>query len=152
MIGSIPTARNFVVPIIAAAVVAVLATLLLTIGARSPYTHANLAPRFDSAYTRTEQATVGQPVPFRGSEPASTAAVADSLGRGQALLVSHGCASCHGLAGRRGVVGPPIRGSDAEDLRAKTNKGPGGMPAYGLGALADADLEAMAAYLKSAAQ
>lgn len=149
MIGSMSSGRSFVVPIVTAAMIAALATLLLTIGARSPYTHANLVSRFDPGYTRTEQAVVGPPVPYSGSGPASaTLPVADPETRGRALLVSQGCASCHGLEGRGGTVGPPIKGFDATDLRAKTDRGPGGMPAYGYGALPDSDLEAIAAYLK----
>ncbi len=52
--------------------------------------------------------------------------VADSLTRGQELMVTAGCATCHGLTGR--------------------------MPAYAPGALSDDDLSAIAAYLASQAK
>ncbi|MBI4494036.1 MAG: cytochrome c [Chloroflexi bacterium] len=145
--------KRFTFATIAAVVVSSLAVGLLAIGARSPYTHANLLPRFDPRYVRTEQALVGLPAQYRGAgleapPPASGGLAA----RGRVLLVGKGCAACHGLEGRGGVVGPTIVGFNALELRAKTDKGPGGMPAYRSGELADADLEAIAAYLKSSSE
>ncbi len=57
------------------------------------------------------------------------------------------CASCHGLDGRGGIVGPAIVETKAAKLRAVTQVGPQGMPAYAPGALTDDDLAAIAAYL-----
>ena len=140
--------RNYTFAIIAAVVVASLATLVLSIGARSPYTHANLSAEWDPGYGRTAQIVVGPPEGYRGpGRAASLGDSADPVPEGKALLFSRGCPSCHGLEGRGGAVGPPIIGFNASDLRAKTMKGPGGMPAYE--PLPDADLEAMAAYLRS---
>ena len=140
--------RNFTFATIAAIAVPSLATLVLTIGARSPYTHANLFTQFEPGYRRTEQVVIGPAAPYQGPGPATSLAYAGSqVAQGQVLLVGRACAACHGPEGRGGVVGPPIIGSDADDLRAKTSKGPGGMPAYE--SLADAELEAIAAYLQS---
>lgn len=59
------------------------------------------------------------------------------------------CAACHGLDGRGGIIGPSIVGASADKLRSKTQVGPRGMPAYAPGALTDADLAAIAAYLNA---
>ncbi|TAK21833.1 MAG: cytochrome c [Chloroflexota bacterium] len=144
--------QRMVFPTIAAMVVVALAVLLLSIGARSPYTHANLMPRFDPSYVRTSLAFVGSPAAGHPVEArVELSETHDQIDRGKVLLIRQSCAACHGLEGRGGIVGPPIIGFDAADLRAKTDRGPGGMPAYASGALEDADLEAIAAFLKSLA-
>jgi mono/diheme cytochrome c family protein len=121
---------------------------LLTIVMRSPYTHSNLNLAFDSGYTRTDQIFVGAPVPISagmmGVQPA-----ADPVQLGKQLFVTEGCASCHGLDGRGGVVGPSIVGTKADKLRVKTTVGPKGMLPYAPGALTDHDLAAIAAYLEA---
>lgn len=141
--------RRFALPIVAAIVVASLSALLLAIGARSPYTHANLAPGFDARYTRTSQALVGPAEPYHGGHAVSLPAIlaADQEARGRVLLVAKGCAACHGLEGRGNAVGPAIAGFGVDDLREKAWKGPGGMPTYSAIDLSDEDLEAIAAYL-----
>ena len=125
-----------------------IAFTLLAIVARSPYTHSNLNLAFDPRYTRTDQALVGAPVPISGMmlgvRPAN-----DPVQHGKQLFVMEGCASCHGLDGRGGVVGPSIIGTKADKLRVKTTVGPQGMPAYAPGALTDQDLAAIAAYLQA---
>ncbi|MBI4504303.1 MAG: cytochrome c [Chloroflexi bacterium] len=142
--------RRFALPIVAAIVVAALSTLLLGIGARSPYTHANLAPQFDARYTRTSQALVGPPEPYHGGRPAPlpAAIAANQEARGRVLLVVKGCAACHGIDGRGSAVGPAIAGFGLDDLREKAWKGPGGMPTYSALNLSDEDLAAIAAYLR----
>lgn len=143
---------RFAVPAFAAVVVASLATLLLSIGARSPYTHANLAMGFDWGYTRTEQALLGPPVPYRaGHGEMALPARLPAEARGKALLVVYGCASCHGLDGQGGTLGPPIVGLDAATVQARTEKGPSGMPSYGPAGLPKEALEAIVAYLTSPA-
>lgn len=143
--------RRFAVPIVAAVVVASLSTLLLGIGARSPYTHANLAPGFDARYTRSQQAVIGPAEPYHGGRPAPLPAVlaADAEARGRVLLVTKGCAACHGIEGRGSAVGPAIAGFGVDDLRDKAWKGPGGMPTYSALNMSDEDLEAIAAYLQA---
>ncbi|MCL5999049.1 MAG: cytochrome c [Chloroflexi bacterium] len=151
MIGDFTSQKNCMLPTIIVVGVLSLALLLLTIGARSPYTQANLDLGYNPNYTRTEQALVGPPLPYHGASLAVSPA-AGSIERGKQLFVTKGCASCHGLEGRNGVVGTVIVGTDVDTLRKKTQKGPGGMPAYAYGALTDEDLAAIAAYLKAAGQ
>ncbi len=151
MIDALERNSQFVVPTILALVVLPLALTLLIVGARSPYTHANLTPGYDAGYTRTDQAVAGQEEPFTGMMSAVPLA-ADPVERGRQLFVVKECASCHGLDGRGGIVGPPIAGTEADDLRDKTQVGPGGMPAFAPDALSDADLNAIAAYLAAKSQ
>ncbi|HEX8992055.1 MAG TPA: cytochrome c [Anaerolineales bacterium] len=138
--------KNMLLPGFISAAVLVIALTLLTIVARSPYTHSNLDIGFDPHYTRTEQMLVGAPVPQMGDMLAVPRA-SDPVQLGKQLFVSKGCASCHGLDGRGGIVGPAIVGTNAAKLRVKTTVGPGGMPAFAPGALTDQDLAAIAAYL-----
>jgi cytochrome c553 len=142
------SAARFAIPMMISLVVLPLALVLLTIGARSPYTQANLSTRYDSHYTRTDQTFVGPAVPF---EPAGLAVLpsADPVARGQQLFAAQGCAGCHGLDGRGGIIGPSIVGTKPAKLRSKTRQGPGAMPAFATSALTDDDLAAIAAYLAS---
>jgi len=151
--------KQFRLPVVAALVVVTFGMTLLTIGARSPYTHTNLSPGYDPRYTRTDQILVGSPVPIMGPmlarlvrqasvSPTSVSPVV----RGQGLFVGFNCAACHGLEGRGGPVAPPNIGFSAAELRAKVSQGPGGMPVYSDRALTDDDLAAIVAYLKSLAK
>lgn len=125
------------------------ALTILTIGARSPYTHANLQPGRDPGYTRTEQITLGPGVPYGGAGSAPGRTERDPAAEGARLFVTKGCAACHTLQGRGGAVGPPITGTDLETLREKVRKGPSGMPSYSPKTLTEEELAAIAAYLKS---
>ncbi len=138
--------KHMMLPVLIIAAVLVIALSLLTIVARGPYTHANLDLSFDPRYTRTEQMLVGAPVPM-GMERLAVPLASDPVQRGKQLFVVNGCASCHGLDGRGGIIGPSIAGTKAEKLRVKTSVGPKGMPAYAPGTLSDSDLAAIAAYL-----
>lgn len=140
--------RNMLVPGFIGSAVLVIALTLLAIVVRSPYTHANLDLTLDSRYTRTQQMAVGGPVPFGGDDLA-VAPASDPVQLGRQLFVTKGCAACHGLDGRGGIVGPSILGTKPEKLRTKTQVGPQGMPAYAPGALTDQDLAAIAAYLNA---
>lgn len=148
MIDTFERRKNFIVPTFIAVVVAPLALLLMVVGARSPYTHVNLDAGFDSNYSRSIQAPVGYIELTHGAGLAAPPA-ADPVERGKQLFVADGCASCHGLTGSGGIIGPVIVGTDAKTLGAKTDRGPGGMPAYAPGAIPDDDLQAIAAYLKA---
>jgi mono/diheme cytochrome c family protein len=64
-------------------------------------------------------------------------------------MVADGCAQCHGIDGKGGVIGKPIVGFTAAELRKKTSQGPGEMPAFAQHQLSDDDVGAIAAYLKS---
>jgi len=123
-----------------------IALTLLTIVARSPYTHSNLNKTYDPGYARTDQTLVGAPIPFPGGMLAGVPA-SDPVVLGKQLFVVNGCATCHGLDGRGGIIGPSIVGTKANKLRSKTTVGPKGMPAYASGVLSDEDLQAIEAYL-----
>lgn len=140
--------KNLLLPAFIGSAVLVIALTLLTIVARSPYTHANLDLSFDARYTRTQQMLVGAPIGFGGDRLAVPPA-SDPVQHGKQLFVAEGCASCHGLDGHGGVVGPSILGTKAQKLRTVTNVGPQGMPAYAPGALSDEDLTAIAAFLNA---
>ncbi len=140
--------KNMILPGFIGTAVLVIALTLLAIVARSPWTHANLNLGFDPRYLRTEQMLVGAPVLMRGDMLAVPRA-SDPVQLGKQLFVVDGCASCHGLDGRGGIVGPSIVGTKVDKLRVKTQVGPQGMPAYAPGALSDQDLAAIAAYLNA---
>jgi mono/diheme cytochrome c family protein len=140
--------KYLLLPTLIGSGVLLLALSLLTIVARSPYTHSNLGLGFNPAYTRTQQMVVGEPVPVTGDMLAVPRA-ADLVELGKQLFVSNGCAGCHGLDGHGNIIGPSIVGIKAEKLRVKTNIGPKGMLPYAPGALTDQDLAAIAAYLQA---
>ncbi len=142
--------RNLLMPTFIGGAVVVLGLTLVTIVARGPYTHANLNLGFDHSYTRTQQMLVGAPVPEAGGMPVAPSN--DQVQLGRQLFVSEGCASCHGLDGKGGIIGPSIVGTKAEKLRVETTVGPKGMPPYATGALTDQDLAAIAAYLDEMAK
>lgn len=137
-----------VLPASIGAAVLTIGLFLVVITARGPYTHANRDSGYDPGYARTQQTFVGSPVPFPGGRLAVLPA-SDPVERGKQLFVAEGCAGCHGLEGRGGIVGPPIIGTKASRLRARTSVGPGGMPAFASNALTDDDLAAIAAFLSA---
>ncbi len=140
--------KNMILPGFIGTAVLVIALTLLAIVARSPWTHANLNLGFDPHYIRTDQMLVGAPGPMHGAMLAVPRA-SDPVLLGKQLFVVDSCASCHGLDGRGGVVGPSIVGTKVDKLGVKTRVGPQGMPAYAPGALSDQDLAAIAAYLNA---
>lgn len=144
-----PPRASYLVPAFVAVVVLILSTTLLAIGARSPYTHANLLRGYDPRYDRTQQIRVGDAEPYAGVGEAGGAETTDPAARGARLFVTKGCAACHALEGRGGAVGPSIAGTDLETLREKTRKGPSGMPRYAPETLTEEQLAAIAAYLRS---
>lgn len=142
---------SYVVPVLIAAVVLSFSATLLTIGARSPYTHANLLAGYDARYQRTEQIRVGVVEPYGGIGDAGGAAATDPVAQGARLFVTKGCAACHTLEARGGPVGPAIVGTDEATIEKKVRKGPGGMPRYAPDALTGDEIVAIAAYLRSLA-
>lgn len=159
--------KQWLPPVIFAGGVLSLSLTLLAIGARSPYTHANLDSKYTSNYDRTTQTLVGPSEPLQahtvsgnssgavggGSAPAVNTGGAmnvphgDLTQQGQALFFGLDCASCHGLKGEGGVFAPIIAGVSATEIATNTNAGPGGMPKFA--GLTDQDIQALAAYLKS---
>jgi mono/diheme cytochrome c family protein len=125
------------------------ALVILMVGARSPYTHANLNGGYDARYQRTEQILVGTQTAFAGLSPDAQLAGADALARGASLYVTQGCASCHALEGRGGPVGPRIVGADAEIVAQRVRQGPVGMPLFSAAGLTDVEIADITAYLRS---
>lgn len=140
--------KNMLLPTFMGSAVLGIAITLLTIVARSPYTHSNLNLNIDPRYTRTEQIVVGDPMPL-GAGRLAVPLASDQVTLGKQLFVADNCVGCHGLDGRGGIVGPSIVGVKVKKLRTMTSVGPKGMPAYAPGALSDADLAAIATYLNS---
>jgi mono/diheme cytochrome c family protein len=140
--------KYVLLPAFIGAAVLLIALTLLVIIAHGPYTHANLDPGYDPSYTRTNQILIGAPIPFTG-EGIAVQPSKDLIEHGKQLFITEGCATCHGLDGHGGIIGPSIVGTKAAKLRVRTNVGPGGMPAYAPGVLSDQDLAAIAAYLES---
>jgi len=125
-------------------------TLIGIVIARSPYTHGNLASA--AGYTRTEVAYVGQERPFEGFGLANPrlAQTGDPAADGRALFFQFGCAGCHGLTGRGGVVGPDITRTAASKLERKVRTGPKGMPIYAPETLTSDQIQVIASFLAAA--
>jgi uncharacterized membrane protein len=91
----------------------------------------------------------------RSDEPAAAPATPADVALGRRVFVSSGCGACHTLAatGASGAVGPsldaakPSRELVAESVR----NGPGAMPSFA-GTLSDEEIDAVAAYVASAAR
>ncbi len=144
-----PTALYLPVTFLVLGIVVFAALVILTIGARSPYTHANLSTGYDPRYGRTDQILVGPAEQFRGVSP-STADPADPpAARGASLYVTAGCVTCHGLEGRGAPVGPAIAGTELKTLLGKLRQGPSGMPKFSSDAVTDAQAADIAAYLQT---
>lgn len=135
-------------PLVLCAALIAAALTLLAIGARSPYTHANLGSGPDAGYARTPQTLVGEDPEFAGVGSARNVRAGDPVARGAALYVAAGCAGCHALEGHGGVVGPRIAGIDGETVAQRVRQGPVGMPRFSLG-LSDDAVREIAAYLAS---
>lgn len=142
------TSKYIFLPLFIGTVVLLIALTLLAIVAFGPYTHANLDTGYDPGYTRTNQTLIGAPIPYRGDGLAISPST-DLIQQGKQLFITKGCATCHGLDGHGGIIGPSIVGTNAKKLRVRTTVGPKGMPAYAPSALTDNDLAAIAAYLKA---
>ncbi|HSL97642.1 MAG TPA: cytochrome c [Candidatus Deferrimicrobiaceae bacterium] len=143
--------RYFIPAVLAATISGLAVVLIWGIVARSPETHANVRPE---GFDRTPISYVGLDSTFTGVGLAEPAPVADPANRGRFLFFGFGCATCHGLRGEGGVVGPAL---DPEELglgglRSDIRRGPGGMPAFDPQVVGDEDLEAIFRYLESLAR
>jgi len=145
---------RFFVPGVFVALISGLALgLIVGVVARSPDTHANVRPE---GYDRTPIGYVGEAIPYTGMALADPRLIAeaDPGARGRLLLQRYGCATCHGLAGEGGVVGPKLDLEELwrSDFQLVVRSGPGGMPALTADVLSDEDLETIYAYLKAIPQ
>lgn len=144
-----PLALYLPVSFVVLGLVTFAALVILMVGARSPYTHANLAAGYDPRYERTEQILVGAQADLAGLSRGAGPAGADALVRGASLYVRQGCASCHALEGRGGVIGPKVAGADEEVIAKRVRQGTAGMPWFSTTGLTDAELADITAYLRS---
>lgn len=80
----------------------------------------------------------------------SVAGAQDGPGRGAELYISKGCLGCHGASGRGGV-GPVLAHTtlSAETFLQQVRQPRGIMPSFPLGAVSDADVRAIQAYLQA---
>lgn len=129
-------------------VLLLVAITILSIGANSPYTHANLSAAYDPRYDRTEQIVVGAPGEFRGLS-GSVATGDDPVARGASVYVTAGCVGCHALEGRGGAVAKAIAGVDAQTLAKKVRDGTAGMPPFSPTGLTDQQVADITAFLRS---
>jgi mono/diheme cytochrome c family protein len=119
-----------------------------------PDTHANLGepdPNFDRAAT----GSLGSEDPF--STPLNGAGqelLNDPATRGQGLFFANGCATCHGLSGSGGTVGPKLAGEiNLEDFFDALRAGDGGMPQYNdITQLSDEDAQLIFEFLQDLAE
>ena len=141
--------HRLVVPLTGSLVVVALASMLIGVVLRSPYTHANLYETVPPSYTRTAPILVGQEVGdvelTLDHHRLEYANVASEEGR--TVYLTRSCATCHGLDARGGPVGPSLAGSSPETVKRMVREGRGGMPTYIDAHLGDADLAALASYL-----
>jgi uncharacterized membrane protein len=86
-------------------------------------------------------------------EPAASATAVD-VARGKRVFSTSGCGACHTLAdaGSTGSVGPSLDAAEpsAELVAERVRNGQGAMPAFA-GTLSDEEIDAVAAYVSSAA-
>lgn len=142
---------RFFVPLVFIALISGLAVGLIGgVVARSPETHANVRPE---GFDRTQIGYVGEAIPFTGvglADP-ELAPDADPTARGRLLFLGYGCATCHGLTGQGGVVGPDLDLEELflDDFGPLLRSGPGGMPVFAEEILSDDDLKAIYAFLKA---
>jgi mono/diheme cytochrome c family protein len=143
--------RYFIPAVLAATISGLAVVLIWGIVARSPETHANIRPE---GFDRTPIGYVGIDSPFIGVGAAEPQPVADPVSRGRFLFFGFGCASCHGLAGQGGVVGPRLDAGElgAADVGQEVRRGPRGMPAFDEQVVSDEDLAAIVRYLQSVRQ
>lgn len=144
-----PTPLYLPVSFLVLGLVAFVALVILMIGARSPYTHANLGTGYDARYDRTDQILVGPPGEFRGVSRATADGADPAEVRGASLYVTAGCATCHGLDGAGAAVGPAIAGMDAETTLKRIRSGPAGMPRFSTDGLTAEQAADITAYLES---
>jgi mono/diheme cytochrome c family protein len=114
-----------------------------------PPMHANLAP--NEAFDRVPTVYLGQEYAFTGLGSHSGSRPGDLSGA--ALYVQAGCASCHGIDGRGGVVGGELSVStmsDTDEVIEAIRRGPRGMPVYSEHALSDDEIDRIIDHVTSA--
>lgn len=136
-----PVLSRWGAPATYVAVVCAVGLTLVAILTRSPDTRSNFQASA-AGYHRTALASFTGPEQYPG--------LRSDLGSDPATIyVGAGCASCHGLRGEGGIVGPSIWTDGLKTVTAAVREGPSeGMPAYGPDRLSDEQIAAIVTYLK----
>ena len=114
---------------------------LIVVLVRAPDTKLNTLETAED-YERTALATIGVVETFAG--------FGAELGADPATdYLRAGCASCHGLNGEGGTIGPEIWKKNAEDLLDTVREGDRGMPAYPAHRITDEQAAALSEYLNA---
>jgi len=127
----------------------VIAVGLVTVLLRNPHTHTNLGDHAD--YRRTPIASVSSTYPFTGPGVSADGETGDPAIDGRRMFYGFGCASCHGIGGEGGVVGPNLIGEvgSVDDLIGDVRRGPVGMPEFTPEVLSDAQVEKIFQFLEA---
>ncbi|MFQ5874125.1 MAG: ethylbenzene dehydrogenase-related protein [Dehalococcoidia bacterium] len=141
------------VPMAGLGIVLVMALLLILVVTLRPWggadsgwnTHLNFRDEMPSDYSRTSATFVDTEA--AAPEGWILANPATNEKDGFALYVGYGCASCHGLDGAGGTVGPDLLDATASEVRREVRKGPEGMPLYHETDLSDEQVALIAEYL-----
>jgi len=143
--------RRLIVPLAGSLIVVTLASVLIGVVVRSPDTHGNLWEVVPYGYTRTTLTLVGQEVgdvELTVDQERLQEVNRFGVELGRAVYLTRSCATCHGLDARGGPVGPSLAGSSPATVKRMVREGRGGMPAYIDAHLGEAELTALAAYLR----
>lgn len=120
-------------------VVVAVSVMLVAVLLRSPDTRANYQAS-PEGYHRTALASFDGVTSYEG--------LGEALGTDPgAAYFAAGCASCHGLRGEGGAVGPPIWTKSVEELVDSVREGPAGMPAFPADQITDELAAAIVSYL-----
>ncbi len=131
-------------PVTYLSAVVVIGLTLIAILGRSPDTRSNFQDS-PQGYDRTELAVIGREDQFDGF-------VTDIGSTGKEIYFGAGCASCHGLRGEGGVVGPDIQKKNLEDMLDAVRAGEHGMPFFRDERLSDEQIGALTEYLNGLRQ
>jgi len=115
-----------------------------------PTLHANLEPT--KPFDRVTVSVVGEEYDYVGFSNADAVANRPADMSGEQLYVTTGCASCHGISGTGGIIGPALvkeSGSvmSLSSMIEEVRDGPKGMPAYTETRLTDDEISRIHDYL-----
>ena len=166
-----PEPKMRLLPYAVPGLVALIATVLVTVLIRNPATHADVdalatADRVPHSHVGEVQALSRPGIDPETVDPvhdvvimvapglnaAAAAPTGDPMVDGARGFFGLGCASCHGLDAESGVVGGDILGDvddGLDEFLDEVRRGPEGMPAYSVEDFSDGELALVHAYLES---
>ena len=147
------TSRTLIAGGIVGAVATLAVVLIVVIVAIGPNTHANLGEP-DLGFSRVTTGNIDVVEPFatpltQEGQALFEEETADGLQRGRGLFFANGCATCHGLTGAGGSVGPAIAAGevDVEEFFDGIRDGDKGMPQFDELHLSDEEAQAILDFL-----